>query len=324
MTEELSSVRGVDPGGLRLPGPAAFDLNRDRRREWLAIWRTFIATVRLNWIMESDWTDPVLFLIYTVAKPLGALLLLVAMLEIVGGGGRVDLRSFIVIGSVLWSVVLSGLSGPAWMILDAREFAQTLKYIYVAPANFLVVVVGRGVAQIAIGAMASAITLAVGVLVLSVPLQLDRLDWALLLATTVIGIPSILSIGLMLAAVALQTRQESWSYPEVVGGALFLFSGVVFPLSVLPRPVQLIGLMTPLSWWMEGVRHAVVPGGISGIGGPTSVFASLTGRTSPSSADILVGLTATAAVAVLAGLVAFRASERRARRRGLLDLTTGS
>jgi ABC-2 type transport system permease protein len=274
--------------------------------------------------MESDWTDPVLFLIYTVAKPLGSLLLLVAMLEIVGGSGRAELRSFIVVGSVLWSIVLSGLSGPAWMILDAREFSQTLKYVYVAPGTFLAGVLGRGVAQIAIGAMASAITLAVGLLVLSVPIALDRLDWPLLVATTVIGVPAILAIGLMLAAVCLQTRQESWSYPEAIGGALFLVSGVVFPLSALPGPVQAVGLLTPLSWWIEGVRHSVMPGGISGIGGPGTIYTSLTGMSSPSSAEILVGLTFTAAVAVLAGVIAFRTSERRARDRGLLDVTTGS
>jgi ABC-2 type transport system permease protein len=324
MTHELGAVKAIDRGGLGLPAPSPFDPDPDRRRDWTVNWRTFIASIRLSWIMESDWTDPVLFLIYTVAKPLGSLLLLVAMLEIVGGTGRTELRSFIVVGSVLWSIVLSGLSGPAWAILDAREFAQTLKYIYVAPANLLAVVLGRGVAQIAIGAMASAITLAVGVVVLSVPIAFDRLDWPLLLATTLVGIPSMLAIGLILAAVALQTRQESWSYPEAVGGALFLFSGVVFPLSVLPAPVQAIGLLSPLSWWIEAVRHSVMPGSLSGIGGPGSLYTNLTGMRSPSSAEILIGLVATAAVAVLAGLLAFRASERRARARGRLDVTTGS
>jgi ABC-type polysaccharide/polyol phosphate export permease len=105
---------------------------------------------------------------------------------------------------------------------------------------------------------------------------------------------------------------------------LFLVSGVVFPLSVLPLPVQAIGLLTPLSWWIEGVRHSVMRGGISGIGGAGTVYTSLTGMPSPSSAEILVGLTATAGVAVVAGLITFRASERRARSLGLLDLTTGS
>jgi ABC-2 type transport system permease protein len=324
MTKELKSVGGANLVRLGSPGPTGFDSKRTRRREWTDILRAFIASIRLTWLMESDWTDPILFFIYSVAKPLGSLLLLVAMLEIVGGSASERLRSFIVVGSVLWSIVQSGLSGPAWMILDARERYQTLKYIYVSPGNFLAVVLGRGVAQMAIGSMAATITLAAGVLVLRVPFEIGRIDWALFATTTMIGVPSILAIGLILAAVCLQTRQESWSYPEAVGGAMFLLSGVVFPLSVLPAPVQAIGLLTPLSWWIEGVRHAVTPGGISGIGGPGTFYSSVTGTLSPSSAEILVGLVATAAVAILAGLIAFRASELRARDRGLLDLTTGS
>jgi hypothetical protein len=85
-----------------------------------------------------------------------------------------------------------------------------------------------------------------------------------------------------------------------------------------------IGLLTPLSWWIEAVRHSAIQGGISGIGGPGTVYTSFTGTASPSSAEIVMGLSATAAVAVLGGLIAFRASERRAKDRGLLDLTTGS
>ena len=73
---------------------------------------------------------------------------------------------------------------------------------------------------------------------------------------------SIIAIGVMLAAICLQTRQESWSYPEAVAGALFLVSGAVFPLAVLPAVVQAIGMLTPLTWWIEGVRQSLFPGGL--------------------------------------------------------------
>jgi hypothetical protein len=85
-----------------------------------------------------------------------------------------------------------------------------------------------------------------------------------------------------------------------------------------------IGLLTPLSWWIEGVRRSTIQGGLSGIGGARSVSTSLMGVPLPSPAEILIGLGATSAVAGLVGLIAFRASERRARYRGLLDVTAGS
>src|SRR6185312_2734040 len=216
-----------------------------------------------GWQMEANWTDPILFLIYSVAKPLASALILVVMLDVISGGGKPEYRAFVIVGSALWAFVLSGVSGLAWMILDDRERYRMLKYVYVSPSDFLAVVFGRGVARIGVGAMGAAITLGVGVLLLGVPFELALVDWPLLLIVMALGVASILAIGLLLAAICMQTRQESWSYPEAAAGALFLISGVVFPLAVLPSPIQAIGLATPLTWWVEGVRRALFPDGVS-------------------------------------------------------------
>ena len=117
---------------------------------------------------------------------------------------------------------------------------------------------------------------------------------------------------------------ESWSYPEAAAGALFLVSGVVFPMAVLPLPVQALGLVTPLTWWIEGTRLALFPGGVTAIGGPGSLFSQWTGAAAPSAALIVVVLLATGAVATLGAVAVFRASDRRAKDRGLFDQTTGS
>src|SRR5262249_17768493 len=152
----------------------------------------------------------------------------------------------------------------------------------------------------------AAITLAVGVLFLGVPFQAAGIDWPLLVVVMVLGVISILAIGLTLAAICMQTRQESWSYPEAAAGALFLVCGVGVPLGVLPEIAQAIGLLMPLTWWIEGVRHALFPGGVSGIGGAGSLFQSLTGSAAPTSAEIVVALMVTGAVATLASVAVFR------------------
>jgi ABC-2 type transport system permease protein len=172
--------------------------------------------------------------------------------------------------------------------------------------------------------MGAVITLAVGVVALGVPFDPGRIDWPLLAVVMALGPGAIIAIGLLLAAVCLQTRQESWSYPEAVSGALFLISGAVFPLSVLPVPLQAIGLLQPLSWWVEGTRRALFPGGLTSIGGDGSFFASAAGRAAPSGLEIVLALLATGTVATLGAIAVFRASDRRAKDRGLLDQTTGS
>jgi ABC-2 type transport system permease protein len=274
--------------------------------------------------MEANWTDPVLFFIYSVAKPLSAALILVVMLDIISGGADPAYRAFVVVGTALWAIVLAGTAGLAWSVLDDRERYRMLKYLYVSPSDFLVVLLGRGVARLAVGAMGGLITIVVGVLWLSVPFDPTIVDWPLLIVVLILGLGAIVAIAVLLAAICLQTRQESWSYPEALAGALFLVSGVVFPLSVLPSPVQAIGLLTPLTWWVEGVRHAVFPDGPSSVGGPGSLWVGLTGTAAPDPATIIGALLATGALVTLAATGVFRVSERRAKERGLLDRTTGS
>jgi ABC-2 type transport system permease protein len=314
----------TDAAGLASPEWGGFDQRRTEGRGWQDVRRSFATAVRLGWQMEANWTDPILFLIYSVAKPLASALILVVMLDVISGGARPEYRAFVVVGSALWSFVQSGISGLAWMILDDRERYRMLKYLYVSPSEFLALLFGRGIARIGVGAMGAVITLGVGVAVLGVPIDIGRIHWVLLAVVLVAGTVATLAVGLILAAICMQTRQESWSYPEAAAGALFLISGVVFPMAVLPAPVQAIGLLTPLAWWIEGIRHALFPGGVSALGGPGTVFTQLTAAPAPDGFTILVLLLATGAMATLAALAVFRASDRRAKERGLFDQTTGS
>jgi ABC-2 type transport system permease protein len=287
--------------------------------------RTFWTATKIGWRMEANWTDPLLFFIYSVAKPVSAALILVVMLSIVAGPtANAQLRPFVVVGTALWSLVTSGISGLAWSILDDRERYRMLKYIYVSPSEFVIVLLGRGVARLGVGAAGSIVTILVGIALLGVPFDATAIDWPVLVLAMLFGLASVVALALLLAAVCLQTRQESWSYPEAFAGAAFLVSGAVFPLSVLPTPVQAIGLVTPLGWWIEAARRAFLPGAPSGLGGAGSLLASLNGGALPSNLECLLALIVTGALATLAAAVVFRRSVRRAQDRGLLDLTTGS
>jgi ABC-2 type transport system permease protein len=311
-------------GPLRIPGWSGFDPSRTRGGGRGDTWRSFATAARLGWLMEANWTDPLLFFIYSVAKPVASALILVFMIQVISGAATPELRAFVVVGSALWSFVVSGIAGLAWSVLDDRERYRMLKYVYVSPSTFLVVLVGRGVARVAVGAMGATITLAVGVILLGVPFDPAHVDWPLLLIVSPIGLASIVAIGAMMAAVCLQTRLDSWTYPEALAGALFLVSGAVFPLSVLPGAIQAVGLAIPVTWWIEGTRRALFPGTPGGVGGEASTWFALSGTLAPTAAQIATALLVTGLVGTLAAAAAFHVSERRAKERGLLDQTSGS
>ena len=304
--------------------PAVFDPARTVGRPGVDQWRTFWTAARLGWLMEANWTDPLLFAVYSIAKPLFGVFILVFMVNVVSSGTSAALRGFVVIGSALWSFVVSGIAGLAQSILDDRERYRMLRYVYVSPSDFAIVVLGRGVARVGVGLIGAAISLAFGIVFLGAGVQAGQIDVLLLVVSMILGLVSVVAIGILMASVCFQTNQDSWHYPEAVAGALFLVSGAVFPLRVLPDPIQAFGLLSPLSWWIEGVRRALLPISPTGIGGPGSIFERFAGTATPGNGTVLLVLLATGALATLAAIVAFRASERRAKDRGLFDRTTGS
>lgn len=282
------------------------------------------AALLLGWRVESNWADPALFAIYTVIKPVSSMLLLTVMVSIVGGSADDTARTFVILGSALWAMLVAGLAGPAWSVLEDRERYRTLKYLYTSPATFLILLAGRGGARLLTGAMGTVVALIFAVLLLGLRIDPFTVDWPLLVATMLLGLPPVLALGIVLAAVCLQTRQESWNYPDAFAGAMFLVSGVAFPLAILPDPLEVAGLLNPITWWVAGVRHAVLPSGPSSIGGAGALWTAVTGTAAPDPLTIVAGLFLTGAVTTLVATLLFRGSERRARDRGLLDRTTGS
>ena len=112
------------PTGLAAPAWGGFDPARTRGSGLADAWRGFRTAVRLGWQMEANWTDPLLFFIYSVAKPVSSTLIFVVMIEVIGGASTRDFRAFVVVGTALWAFVQSGITGLAWAVLDDRERAE--------------------------------------------------------------------------------------------------------------------------------------------------------------------------------------------------------
>jgi ABC-2 type transport system permease protein len=271
-------------------------------------WRSFSTAVGLGWAVESNWSDPFLFSIYTVAKPLAAALILVLMFQVITGGQSPEFLQFLIVGSALWNIVLGVVSGLVLGILEDRERYRMMKYVVVTPASLFPFLLGRSTARVLISFIAVGVTLLIGVVFLGVDL---RPTW-LLIPASVLGLLAVISLGIIMAGWCLQLRQEAWSYPEAIAGSLYLVSGAVFPIDILPSFVQPLAYALPTTWWLEASRR-----GLLGHGSPGAMSAF-------NDWTVLLALIGTTAVIAPLAYLAFNWFIRRARRAGLLDMVTGS
>jgi len=275
--------------------------------------RSFRMATWLGWQIESNWADPFLFAIYSIIRPLSTAAILVVMYTIITNGAfDSPIFPYIYLGNAFYIYVGAVMAGISWAIIDDREHYKTLKYMYVAPINVPMYLFGRSVAKFLIGTMSVFITIMFGVLFLKVYIDLAAVDWALFAFSLVVGIIMLAMLGLMLAGVTLMIAHHVWFLGEAVAGALYLFSGAIFPLDVLPPFLRPIGYLMPITYWLELLRRSLV-------GDVAQAFPTLSRFDNIELAGILVALTV---VFGILSLAVFRWCEYQARERGLIDMVT--
>ena len=225
--------------------------------------RSFRTAAALGWKMEANWTDPVLFFIYSVAKPVSAALILVAMLQVIAGarpGAVPRLR-----GRRQRAVVVRdlgdrrpGLVGPRRprALPDAQvrlRQPERLRGRAPRPGHRPDRRRGDGRGDHAGHRRA--------------PPRRRRstrasVDWPLLVVVMASASPSIIAIGVILAAICLQTRQEAWSYPRRSPARCSSSRARSSRCRSCRCRSRRSGWLNPLTWWLEGVRQALFPAGL--------------------------------------------------------------
>ncbi|MHB8820042.1 MAG: ABC transporter permease, partial [Bellilinea sp.] len=189
---------------------------------------------------------------------------------------------------------------------------KTLKYMYVAPIRFPLYLVGRAVARFLTGSFSVLITIVFGVLFLHVPIDIARVDWLLFVVSLVVGVILLASMGLILAGFTLLLARHGDYLGDAVAGGLYLFSGAVFPLDVLPAWLRPLGYAMPITYWLELLRRSLV-------GSVAQAFPTLAAYNNLQLLGILVAMTAGS---VILSVMVFRFCDHHARERGYIDMTT--
>ncbi|MFN8384005.1 MAG: ABC transporter permease [Anaerolineales bacterium] len=276
-------------------------------------WRSFRMAAWLGWLIESNWTDPFLFAVYSIVKPLSGAAILVIMYGIISGGNfNTPLFPYIYLGNAFYIYVGAVMTGVSWAVVDDREHYKTLKYMYIAPIYIPVYLLGRGVARFITGSIAVFITIMAGVLFLKVPLHFAEINWGLFLVTLILGVVMLALLGLLLAGITLTVARHEGFIGEATAGALYIFSGAVFPLDVLPEWLRPVGYFMPTTYWLELLRRSLV-------GNVAQAFPTLANFSNMEILGILLGLS------IFFGVISvyvFRWCDARARELGLIDRTT--
>lgn len=250
-------------------------------------------------LVKRYWGWEVVWLAYTIANALAVAFIGVGAGAITGTEVNTDyFVLYLVVGTLVWhflSVVFDNLSEViAW-----ERWEGTIEYTFMAPVHRMTHMAGQTLFSLTYGLLHTGIVLIAVALFFKIDLSQANLPGALLVL--VAGSFSFIGFGIMASVLPLLFPERGAQMTHVIQAVLLLFSGVYYPISVLPEWMQKVAMLSPATYVLAGMREAL-----------------LENATMDELWQYIWPLLVAAAIAIPVGLKVFNSAERYAKRTGKL------
>jgi ABC-2 type transport system permease protein len=252
-------------------------------------------------VVKRYWLWEVVWLFYSLVSVLSIGFLASGLGSLGAEGGSFDLRRaqlYLLVGALLWGY-LSLVFMEAAYAISWERWEGTIEYTFMAPVKRITHLMGICLFAIGYG-------LARTFVVLLAATAMFRLDFshanipgalAVLAASTL----PLIGLSILTSVLPLLSPQKGEQMSIALQGFLLLVSGVYYPLSVLPLPMQVAGAASPLTYALSGIRRSLLDG--AGVNDELPAIA------------VLVAM---GAVLIPVSYLVFNWAENRAKRLGLL------
>jgi ABC-2 type transport system permease protein len=205
---------------------------------------------------------------------------------------------YLLIGSLLWGYLSLVFMEAAFAIAWER-WEGTIEYTFMAPIHRVTHLMGICLFAIGYGLARTFVVLMVAILMFKLDFSHANIPAALavLAASTL----PLIGLSIFTSVLPMVSPQKGEQMSIALQGFLLLVSGVYYPLTVLPLPLQIAGYGSPLTYALEGIRQSLLDG--------ASLSAELPNIL------VLIGM---GVVMIPAAIWVFSWAERRAKRLGLL------
>ena len=256
---------------------------------------------RQLYVYKRYWVWEVVWLFYSVVSVLSIGFLASGLGTLGAGSESFDLRKaqlYLLVGALLWGYLSLVFMEAAYAIAWER-WEGTIEYTFMAPVRRMTHLMGICLFAIGYGLARTFIVLLVAVAIFNIDFSHANVAGALLVLAA--SIVPLIGLAILTSVLPLLSPQKGEQMSFAVQGFMLLVSGVYYPLSVLPMPLQVAGAASPLTYALSGMRRSLLEGAGVGDQLPT------------------VGiLLAMGAALIPAGILVFSWAERRAKRLGLL------
>jgi ABC-2 type transport system permease protein len=252
-------------------------------------------------VVKRYWVWEVVWLFYSLVSVLSIGFLASGLGTLGVEGGTFDLAKaqlYLLIGALLWGY-LSLVFMEAAYAISWERWEGTIEYTFMAPIRRITHLMGICLFAIGYGLARTFVVLLIAAAMFK--LDFTHADIPAALAVLAASTVPLIGLAILTSVLPLLSPQKGEQMSVALQGFLLLVSGVYYPLSVLPVPMQIAGAASPLTYALEGIRTSLLDG--AGIQAELPTIGIL----------LLMG-----AVMIPVSLWVFSWAENRAKRLGLL------
>ncbi len=203
-------------------------------------------------VVKRYWLWEVVWLFYSLVSVLSIGFLASGLGELGGSNGAFDLRKaqlYLLIGALLWGYLSLVFMEAAYAIAWER-WEGTIEYTFMAPVRRVTHLMGI--------CLRTFVVLIAAAFMFNLDFSHADLPGALvvLAASTI----PLIGLSILTSVLPLLSPQKGEQMSIALQGFLLLVSGVYYPLSVLPLPMQVAGAASPLTYALEGMRRSLLDG----------------------------------------------------------------
>ncbi len=256
---------------------------------------------RQLYVYKRYWVWEVVWLFYSIVSVLSIGFLASGLGTLGAGSATFDLRKaqlYLLIGALLWGYLSLVFMEAAYAIAWER-WEGTIEYTFMAPVRRMTHLMGICLFAIGYGLARTFIVFIAAVAIFNLDFSHANLGGTLVVLAA--SIVPLIGLAILTSVLPLLSPQKGEQMSFAFQGFMLLVSGVYYPLTVLPLPLQLAGMISPLTYALAGMRRGLLEGAGAGDQLPTVAV-----------------LLAMGAVLIPVGIMAFAWAENRAKRLGLL------
>ncbi|MFN8633521.1 MAG: ABC transporter permease [Chloroflexota bacterium] len=267
-------------------------LARELRVSYAFVERNF-NLVKRYWGLEVAW------FIYSVTHSLAMGFVGAGMARVSGQPVDADqLVLYLLVGSLVWSYLAVVFDAIGEMIAWER-WEGTIEYTFMAPVSRSTHMIGSCLFAVVFGLIRTVLIMLVVVLFFQIDLSRANLFGGIVVLA--VASLSFVGLGITASTLPLLFPERGAQMVFIAQTCLLLFSGVYYPIEVMPQWMQAVARVSPATYALQGIRGSILDGQ-----GILEQWATL------------LPLIAIGAVTIPLGVRIFTLAERYARRTGRL------